>query len=128
MRYTVSLENGVEEIVEANDMNEVQFQMYEKHGLDAIGMSISGDNNDFCFTVCSDSWKRVLNEYFPSFTMESVLEHLKAVEYAWLNFDKVEDYDYYEDCNTISLCDEGLEYIHNNSALSVEMARIGFYW
>ena len=128
MKYTAKLENGVVEVIEANDMREVEVQMYDKYGVEAIGLSISGDANNFSFTVCKDSWERVLKEYFPNFSIEDVLNHLKVQSYAWLNFDKVEDYDYYEDCKTISLCEEGLDYIRNNDALAVEMDRINFYW
>lgn len=128
MIYKVDFENGFTVEVEADDMREVQLQMYEKYGVDAIGMSITGDKNNFCFTVCRGAWEQVLNEYFPSFTMEDVLNHLKVQAYAWLNFDKVESYNYYEDCKSICLCDEGLAYIHDNDALAVEMDRINFYW
>lgn len=126
--YTVTFENGFETTVDAEDMRAIELQMYDKYGVDAIGMSIVGDNKNFHFGVCQSSWKDTLAEYFPSFTMQDVLNHLRVVAYAWLNFDKVEGYDYYEDCKTIRLCDEGLEYIHDNDALSVEMDRIGFYW
>ena len=126
--YTVTFENGFKTTVDAEDMRAIELQMFDKYGVDAIGMSIVGDNGNFHFGVCQDSWKRVLAEYFPKFTMQDVLNHLRTVAYAWLNFDKVEDYDYYEDCKTIHLCDEGLEYIHNNDALSVEMDRIDLYW
>ena len=128
MMYKVSFENGFTTEVEADDMREVELEIYNKYGVDAIGMSITGDRNNFHFAVCCESWERVLAEYFPNFTLEDVLNHLKVVAYAWLHFDKVESYDYYEDCKAIRLCDEGLEYIHNNDALSVEMDRINFYW
>lgn len=128
MMYKVSFENGFITEVEADDMREVELEMYDKYGVDAIGMSIAGDKNNFHFSVCQDSWKRVLAEYFPSFTLEDVVNHLRVFAYAWLHFDKVEDYDYYEDCKTIRLCDEGFDYIHNNDALSVEMDRIDFCW
>ena len=128
MMYKVSFENGFTTEVEADDMREVEFEMYSKYGVDAVGMHITGDPKNFCFSICRKSWERVLAEYFPDFTLDDVVNHLKVGAYAWLHFDKVEDYDYYEECRTIRLCDEGLDYIHNNDALSVEMDRINFYW
>lgn len=128
MMYKVSFENGFTTEVEADDMKTVEVEMYDKYGVDAVGMNITGDRNNFLITVCKDSWERVLKENFPNFTLEDVLNHLRVVAYAWSHFDKVESYDYYEDCKTTSLCDAGFDYIHNNDALGAEMDRINFYW
>lgn len=130
MMYKVSFENGFITEVEADDMRAVEVEMYDKYGVDAIGMNITGDPKNFRFAVCRESWERVLAEYFPNFTLEDVVNHLKVSAYAWLHFDTVKYYDWYdgEECEVTSLCDEGLDYIHNNDALSVEMDRIDFRW
>lgn len=128
MMYKVSFENGFTTEVEADDMNAVEVEIYDKYGVDAIGMHITGDKNNFCFSVSRKSWECVLADCFPSFTLEDVLNHLRVLAYAWLHFDKVEGYDYYEDCKTIGLCDEGLAYIHDNDALAVAMDESNFCW
>ena len=76
----------------------------------------------------NSDWYIVLETDNASFSMADVLNHLMVTNYAWLHFDKVKSYDYYEDCEVTRLSDDGLNYIHENDKLSVEMDRIGFEW
>jgi hypothetical protein len=125
--FKVSL-NGRETTIEAESLRDAEYKAYKTYGEDAIGLAVQGDVNNFSFTVAKDVWEMVLKEYFPSFSMADVLNHLIVTNYAWLNFDKVKSYDYYEDCEVTRLSEDGLNYIHENDKLSVEMDRIGFEW
>ena len=120
--------NGKEATIEADGLSDAEYKAYKTYGEDAIGLAVQGDSNNFSFTVAKDVWEMVLKEYFPKFSMADVLNHLMVVNYAWLNFDKVKSYDYYEDCEVTRLSEDGLKYIHENDKLSVEMDRIGFEW
>lgn len=127
MLFKLSLD-GRETTIEADGLRDAEYKAYQTYGEDAIGLAVQGDANNFSFTVAKDVWEMVLKEYFPSFSMADVLNHLMVTNYAWLHFDKVKSYDYYEDCEVTRLSDDGLNYIHENDKLSVEMDRIGFEW
>ena len=126
MMYEVNCDS-IKTTIQADGLREAEYKAYQQFGLDAIGVSINSlEDDSFSFTVCKESWKYVLKEYFPSFSMNDVLNHLMVVCYAWLNFES-ETYEDY-DGKTISLCQDGLEYISKNDKLSVEMDRINFRW
>lgn len=120
--------NGKETTIEAESLRDAEYKAYQTYGEDAIGLAVQGDVNNFSFTVAKGVWEMALKECFPTFSMADVLNHLMVTNYAWLHFDKVESYDYYEDCKVTRLSDDGLNYIRENDKLSVEMDRIGFEW
>ena len=119
--------NGTETTIEAESLEDAEYKAYKTYGEDAIGVNVHGDNCS-AWTIAKSVWENVLEEYFPNFSMADVLNHLIVTDYAWLNFDKVKSYDYYEDAEVTNLCEDGLNYIHKNDKLAVEMDRIGFQW
>jgi hypothetical protein len=115
--------------VYADSLDMAEYMAYKTYGLDAIGVNIvNDDNGDFKCTVAYKVWDEVLNRYFPSFTMDDVLNHLMVTSYAWLNFEHIVTHGYDRDGEYTSerLCDEGFAYIHEHDALSVAMDAIGF--
>lgn len=109
MMYEVNCDS-IKTTIQADSLREAEYKAYQQFGLDAIGVSINSlEDDSFSFTVCKESWEYVLKEYFPSFNMNDVLNHLMVVCYAWLNFES-ETYEDY-DGKTTTLCEDGLEYI-----------------
>lgn len=82
MIYTVELENGIKEQVEAKDMHEAELIMLNKYGVDAIGLNVVGEHGDFMCTVCHSAWTALQGcNYYAipfNFTDEQIVKYLKS--------------------------------------------------
>jgi len=117
--------NGVEYV--ADNMYIAYLQALHMQGINAVGANVSEkDGKAFMCHVCLDAFRKA----FPQFTDNDFLEFEMVETRAWVEFPHVEKWTYedYEETKVISLCDEGMHYVLNNSKLARYMEEIDFRW
>lgn len=109
----------------AKSLDEAYLMALMEFGVDAIGANVRClDNSDFSLNVCLEAYRRA----FPNFTDKDFLAYELARNTAWVYFDKVTTYDYWEQCEVTTLDDNGKAYIRDISSLARYMDDIGFQW
>ena len=115
--------NGKEYV--ATSLEEAYLMALNEFGVDAIGKAVTcKEKNAFLVGVCLESYRKA----FPTFTDEDYLAYEVATNYAWVNYGKEKGYDYWEECETVTLCDDGVKFIRDYSKLARYMDTIDFRW